>query len=104
MNSVSSNSLSLEYQRFTQSVYKDIGNRKLESVAKTQFRINSNHLIFELNVDIFMNLCPGSKYKYPAGEHKLLGFQTQHIYSQTGFGFVDYSHPLEIEESMGLSP
>ena len=37
MNSVRSNNLSLKYQKFTTSVYKDIGTRKFEFVAKTQF-------------------------------------------------------------------
>ena len=37
MNSVWSNSRSLKYQRFTRSGCKDIGIRKFEIVAKTQF-------------------------------------------------------------------
>ena len=37
MNSISSNSFNLIYQRFTQSGCKDIGIRKFECVAKTQF-------------------------------------------------------------------
>ena len=37
MNSVRSNSQSLKYQRFKLSAWKDIGFRKFEFVAKTQF-------------------------------------------------------------------
>ena len=37
INSVRSNNLSLKYQRFTRSGGEDIGIRKFEFVAKTQF-------------------------------------------------------------------
>ena len=37
MNSVRPKSLSLKYQRFTPSDFKEIGIRKFEFVAKTQF-------------------------------------------------------------------
>jgi len=37
MNSVRSNNLSLKYQRFTPTGRKDLGIRKFEFVAKSQF-------------------------------------------------------------------
>ena len=36
MNSIRLNNLSLKYQRFTQSGFKDIGKRKFELMAKTR--------------------------------------------------------------------
>ena len=46
MNSVRSNHLSLKYQRFTPSGYKDIGIRKFEFVAKTQFLLKLKYVGF----------------------------------------------------------
>ena len=58
MNSVRSNNLSLKYQRFTPSDWKDIGIRKFDFVAKTQFiKIedlnSSNDLIFHSKDNLF---------------------------------------------------
>ena len=46
MNSVTSNSLCLKYQRFPISGYKDIGSRKFEFVAKNKF--------LYLDIDFFL--------------------------------------------------
>ena len=58
MNSVRSNNLSLKYQRFTPSDWKDIGIRKFDFVAKTQFiKIedlnSSNDFIFHSKDNLF---------------------------------------------------
>ena len=47
MNSVRSNSLSLKYQGFSPSGCQDIGIRKFEFVAKTQFLYKINGWIGE---------------------------------------------------------
>ena len=49
-NSVRSDGLSLKYQRFTSPGWKDIGVRKCEFVAKTQFLWKK--VCWDSNVDI----------------------------------------------------
>ena len=45
MNYVRLSNLSLKYQKFTRTVYKDIGMRKFEFVTKTQFLLSFFTLI-----------------------------------------------------------
>ena len=57
MNSVRSNSLSLKYHRCTTSGCKNIGIRKFEFVAKTQFLLVSKALNMVSNLGFVFLLC-----------------------------------------------
>ena len=58
MSYVRLKNLSLNNQRFTPSVCKDIGIRKFEFVAKTQFLSNLNQNLFEIKCFKNPKLCP----------------------------------------------
>ena len=63
MNSVGSNNLSLKCQRFTPTGCKDIGIKKFEFVAETQFLLEKIFFIFEQKILNFFSLC------YTQGTH-----------------------------------
>ena len=65
MTSVRSNNLSLKYQRFTALGFKDIGIRKSEFAAKTQFLFNGVQCNNSLSVFNISILCPFKKAFWP---------------------------------------
>ena len=56
MTSVNSNNPNLKYQRFTSSGCRDIGIRKLEFVAKTQFLSLNIYFLQFIILRIFINM------------------------------------------------
>jgi len=54
MNSIKSNNqVSLKYERFTPSGFKDKGIRKFEFVAQTQFLRLKNKILYVMKLDLF---------------------------------------------------
>ena len=54
MNTVRSNNLSLKYQRFSSSGWNDIGIRKFDFVAKSQFLCNL--LILKIDINKYVDI------------------------------------------------
>ena len=75
MISVRSNHLSLKYQRFTPSGYKDIGIRKFKFAAKTQFLCKSIYI-----------------YLYIVIRHGLFKFMHIELHTLFPFRYKDYSN------------